>query len=189
MTGVAPQSRASVGRPRRPLAGAAVSCGVTAHGRPSKSAADAAKRAGALAAGHRVAADVAGELVGVHRPATSAQRGTLDAADVGDDGAGAAQRLGDLLGEVVRGDGDDHQLRADVVRVEVRRRPRPVAMRRCSWFTSLQRDVDARRARSASADRRAEQAGADDEDRALKHSSGTSRTRVRSRRRAAAPCR
>ena len=42
MTGVAPQSRASSVTASM-LAGAAVSCGVTAQGRPSKSAAEAAK--------------------------------------------------------------------------------------------------------------------------------------------------
>ena len=59
-TGSAPHSRASAST--SPTAfGEECTCGVIAHGRPSNSAAVAGERTGPLAAGHRVAAHVAGE--------------------------------------------------------------------------------------------------------------------------------
>ena len=74
---------------RRPRPGRTSSCGVTAQGRPSNSAAAGGQRPGALAAGHRVAADVAldaGRAVEHGR-----QRAGLHAADVGDHGVRAAR--------------------------------------------------------------------------------------------------
>ena len=90
-------------------------CGVIAQGRPSKSAAVAASGPGALAAGHRVAADVAGQqvLVGVVRDLL--QRQALHAADVGDHSP-ALEGLDDGLGDVVGGYGDHGQLRGPLGR-------------------------------------------------------------------------
>ena len=79
------------------------------------------QRAGPLAAGHRVAADVAGEQVLVGVVGDLRQRQALHAADVGDDSP-ALERLDDRLGDVVGRHGDDGQLRGALRRAPGRRR-------------------------------------------------------------------
>ena len=152
------------------------------------------QRAGALAARHRVAADV-----------------PLDAGDARDRASGPvlmlptsvttappASAARDHRAEVVGRHRDHDQLRARRSGVRGRPAPRPEAVRTFSGETSVS-STSRPGAAAGQRDRGAEQPGADDLDRpdqgvrrvsgARHSSSGTERTRVRSLRRAAAPCR
>ena len=97
--------------PRRapPRPGSDVGCGVTAQGRPSKSAALAASGPERSLPAIGCAADVA-----ARRPApaaTASQRAGLDAADVGDHGVRAVSARATSAPEVVGRDRDDDELR------------------------------------------------------------------------------
>ena len=175
-------------RPARPPPGRTSSCGVTAHGRPSKSAALAASGP------ERSLPAIGCPPTYRSTPGTAGdrrQRPGLHAADVGDDRVGS--------------------------RAAPRRSPSPRWSGGTATTTSCGRSAGGARpagtqpGRGAQVlgrrvaqqhlepgpaagqpDRGAEQPGADDLDRAgepAHSSSGTARTRVRSRRSAAAPCR
>ena len=158
-SGAAPHSSTSAST-RRTASGRA--CGVR-RDRPGTSVEEGragGEGSGALAAGHRVRADVAGEVVRSDPAGHLLERSGLDAADVGDDGSGAAQGVDDGVAD--RGGRHRHhdQLRSVVRR---RRASRPEAVGGAEVLRGgvAQHDLDAEPA-AHQGDRRADQARPDD---------------------------
>ena len=125
------------------------------------------ERSGPLAAGHRVGAHVARQRSSSTSARVTASSGAALTLPTSVTTASVVrQRLGHHLGQVVGRHRDHHQLGAYVVRVDVRgaehgRDPEVLEA------DVAQRDVDAVAAQRQR-DRRTQQAGADDQDRALK---------------------
>ena len=126
-------------------AGSDVACGVTAQGRPSKSAALAGQRTGALAARHRVAADVAGERRGVDGRGHLRQRLPLHAADVGDHGAAVASAVATIAADRGRRHRDHDQGGRPGRPARGTPAPRPAAVRTWSSCDVAEPDLDPRR--------------------------------------------
>ena len=116
--------------------------------------------AGALAAGHRVRADVAGEVVRSDPAGHLLEGGGLDAADVGDDGIGAAQGVDDGVADRGGRHGHHDQLRS-VVRRRHASRPEAVGGAEVLLGGVAQHDLDAEPT-AHQGDRRADQARTDD---------------------------
>ena len=149
------------------------------------------QRSGPLAAGHRVRPDVPSQEVGLHGRGDLVQRPGLHAAHVGDDRVGLGQRADAAPRRAGRAARPRRRAGDGPPAATGRPAPRPEAVRTCSGETSESSTSRPAR-RQASADRGAEQSGADDEHRPAQRghrSSGTERTRVRSLRSDAAPCR
>ena len=150
-------------RPASTASGSDVSCGVTAHGRPSKSAALRGQRPGALAAGHRVPADVAARRPGCPATAASGPDFTLPTSVT--TASVRAQRRGDHVAPRWSGGTATTTSCGRSVRCAAGRHP---ARTRCAGArasASLSSTSSPAR-RQASADRGAEQPGADHLDRA-----------------------